>query len=116
MAVGLTVVLRMAPLGSGTRRTWGMISQYAEGAGAVFSVIYIFTLVSPISTNLFGYHGRGGPDARAVLRCAARAARRVGRRRPLRAELRRQVCYTRRVRNSFGRTLRAAGSAPGALA
>src|SRR5205085_7925541 len=60
--------------------------------------------------------GRGGPYARAVFSGAARAARRVGRRRALRAELRRQVCYTRRVRRAFGRTLRAAGSATGALA
>jgi ABC-2 type transport system permease protein len=58
MAVGLTIVLRMAPLG-GQRRAWSQFSQYADGAGAVFSVIYIFTLVSPLSTNLFGYDGAG---------------------------------------------------------
>lgn len=60
MAVGLTIVLRMAPMGGGAaRRSWTQLSQYAEGAGAVFSVIYIFTLVSPLSTNLFGYDGAG---------------------------------------------------------
>jgi hypothetical protein len=59
MAVGLTVVLRMGPAGVSSRRTWGMVSPYAEGAGAVFSVLYIFMLVSPISTNLFGYDGAG---------------------------------------------------------
>jgi ABC-2 type transport system permease protein len=59
MAVGLTIVLRMAPMGGGSRRTWGQISQYAEGAGAIFSVLYIFTLISPLSTNLFGYDGAG---------------------------------------------------------
>lgn len=59
MAVGLTIVLRMAPFAGSTRRAWGMVSEYAEGAGAVFSVIYIFMLVSPISTNLFGYDGAG---------------------------------------------------------
>src|SRR2546421_153814 len=80
MAVGLTIVLRMAPLSGGTRRTWGMISQYAEGAGAVFSVIYIFTLVSPISTNLFGYDGAGmralvlSPASRRVILVAKNAA------------------------------------------
>src|SRR5437764_729382 len=80
MAVGLTIVLRMAPMSGGTRRTWGMISQYAEGAGAVFSVIYIFTLVSPISTNLFGYDGAGmralvlSPASRRVILVAKNAA------------------------------------------
>jgi ABC-2 type transport system permease protein len=59
MAVGLTIVLRMAPMGGGVRRSWSQVSQYADGAGAVFSVIYIFTLVSPLSTNLFGYDGAG---------------------------------------------------------
>jgi hypothetical protein len=59
MAVGLTIVLRMGPAGVSSRRTWGNVSPYAEGAGAVFSVLYIFMLVSPISTNLFGYDGAG---------------------------------------------------------
>ena len=58
MAVGLTIVLRMTPL-SGGRRTLTLVTPYAEGAGAVFSVLYIFTLVSPLSTNLFGYDGAG---------------------------------------------------------
>jgi hypothetical protein len=79
MAVGLTIVLRMAPVNAGSRRTWGMISQYAEGAGAVFSVIYIFMLVSPISTNLFGYDGSGmralvlSPVSRRVILAAKNA-------------------------------------------
>jgi ABC-2 type transport system permease protein len=59
MAVGLTIVLRAGPAGVSSRRTWGMVSPYADGAGAVFSVLYIFMLVSPISTNLFGYDGAG---------------------------------------------------------
>lgn len=59
MAVGLTIVIRMAPLGPGGRRSLPEITQYAEGAGAVFSVLYIFMLVSPLSTNLFGYDGAG---------------------------------------------------------
>jgi hypothetical protein len=79
MAVGLTIVLRMAPVNAGSRRTWGMISQYAEGAGAVFSVIYIFMLVSPVSTNLFGYDGAGmralvlSPASRRVILAAKNA-------------------------------------------
>src|SRR3712207_6291353 len=59
MAIGLTIVIRMAPLGPGGRRSLPQITQYAEGAGAVFSVLYIFMLVSPLSTNLFGYDGAG---------------------------------------------------------
>ncbi len=60
MAVGLTVVLRLAPIGSGARRSgWESFSPYAEGAGTIFSVLYVFMLVSPLSTNLFGYDGAG---------------------------------------------------------
>jgi hypothetical protein len=79
MAVGLTIVLRMAPVNAGSRRAWGMVSQYAEGAGAVFSVIYIFMLVSPVSTNLFGYDGAGmralvlSPASRRVILAAKNA-------------------------------------------
>jgi hypothetical protein len=80
MAVGLTVVLRMGPAGAGSRRTWGMVSPYAEGGGAVFSVIYIFMLVSPLSTNLFGYDGAGmrtvvlSPVSRRTVLAAKNAA------------------------------------------
>ncbi len=59
MAVGLTVILRMAPVGRNTRGGWGEITPYAEGAGTVMTVIYVFMLVSPLSTNLFGYDGAG---------------------------------------------------------
>ena len=59
MAVALTLVLRLGPMGAGNRRMWDGFTPYAEGAGAVFSVIYIFMLVSPLSTNLFGYDGSG---------------------------------------------------------
>jgi ABC-2 type transport system permease protein len=61
MAVGLTLVLRMGPAGmTGRGGPWrAALTPYAEGAGAVFSVIYIFMLVSPVSTNLFGYDGAG---------------------------------------------------------
>jgi hypothetical protein len=58
MAVALTMLLRMGPAGSGGRRVWAYVP-HAEGAGAVFSVIYIFMLVAPVSTNLFGYDGAG---------------------------------------------------------
>ena len=80
MAVGLTIVLRMGPAGAGSRRTWGMISPYAEGGGAVFSVLYIFMLVSPLSTNLFGYDGAGmravvlSPVSRRTVLAAKNAA------------------------------------------
>ncbi|HEV2861352.1 MAG TPA: hypothetical protein VGX48_10125 [Pyrinomonadaceae bacterium] len=58
MAIGLTIVIRMAPFGGG-RQGLAALTPYAEGVGAVFSVLYIFTLVSPLSTNLFGYDGAG---------------------------------------------------------
>lgn len=58
MAVGFIIVLRMAPIGG---RGGGLaeLTPYAEGTGTIFSVLYIFTLMSPISTNLFGYEGAG---------------------------------------------------------
>ena len=58
MAVALTMLLRMGPAGSGGRRVWAQVP-HIEGAGTVFSVIYIFMLVAPVSTNLFGYDGAG---------------------------------------------------------
>src|SRR5829696_3270063 len=80
MAVALTVVLRLGPAGAGGRRMWGGLTPYAEGAGAVFSVIYIFMLVSPVSTNLFGYDGAGmralvlSPVSRRTMLLAKNAA------------------------------------------
>jgi hypothetical protein len=79
MAVGLTIVLRMAPMNARSARWWGTVSEYADGAGAVFSVIYIFMLVSPVSTNLFGYDGSGlralvlSPASRRVILAAKNA-------------------------------------------
>ncbi|HWS54368.1 MAG TPA: hypothetical protein VN228_09585, partial [Pyrinomonadaceae bacterium] len=58
MAVGLTVVLRMT-LGGGGRGGFSLPTPYAEGAGTVFTVLYVFTLMSPLTTNLFGYEGSG---------------------------------------------------------
>jgi hypothetical protein len=80
MAIALTVVLRLGPAGAGSRRMWGGLTPYAEGAGAVFSVIYIFMLVSPVSTNLFGYDGAGmralvlSPVSRRTMLLAKNAA------------------------------------------
>jgi ABC-2 type transport system permease protein len=80
MAVGLTVLLRMRPAALGTHRTWEGISPYAEGGGAIFSVLYIFMLVSPLSTNLFGYDGAGmrtvvlSPVSRRTVLAAKNAA------------------------------------------
>lgn len=80
MTVALTVVLRLGPAGAGSRRMWDGLTPYAEGAGAVFSVIYIFMLVSPLSTNLFGYDGAGmralvlSPVSRQTILLAKNAA------------------------------------------
>ncbi|MET0650238.1 MAG: hypothetical protein ABW208_26825 [Pyrinomonadaceae bacterium] len=59
MAVSLTMLLRMGPAGTSGQRFLGPFATYAEGAGTVFGVIYIFMLVAPVSTNLFGYDGAG---------------------------------------------------------
>ena len=80
MAVGLTVVLRMGPVSGRSSRMWGSFTPYAEGVGAVFSVVYIFMLVSPLSTNLFGYDGAGmrslvlSPVSRRTVLAAKNAA------------------------------------------
>lgn len=59
MAVALTMLLRIGPVGSSNWHRWGGLTPYAEGSGTVFGVIYIFMLVAPVSTNLFGYDGSG---------------------------------------------------------
>jgi hypothetical protein len=80
MAVVITAVLRLGPAGARTGRMWSGLTPYAEGAGAVFSVIYIFMLVSPVSTNLFGYDGAGmralvlSPVSRRTMLLAKNAA------------------------------------------
>ncbi|MCA1636167.1 MAG: hypothetical protein LC802_21370, partial [Acidobacteria bacterium] len=58
MAVALTVVIRMAP-GRSARVGWTQLTPYAEGAGTVTAMLYVFMLVSPLSTNLFGFDGAG---------------------------------------------------------
>jgi ABC-2 type transport system permease protein len=80
MAVALTTLLRMGPAGTSGQRLWGGFTPYAEGAGTIFSVIYIFMLVSPVSTNLFGYDGAGmralvlSPVSRRTMLLAKNAA------------------------------------------
>ena len=80
MAVSLTMLLRLGPAGTSGRRLWGSLTPYAEGSGTVFSVIYIFMLVSPVSTNLFGYDGAGmralvlSPASRRTVLLAKNAA------------------------------------------
>ncbi len=80
MAVALTMLLRMGPAGTGGQRILGPLTPYAEGAGTVFGVIYIFMLVSPVSTNLFGYDGSGmralvlSPVSRRTMLLAKNAA------------------------------------------
>lgn len=59
MAVTLTTLLRVGPVGTSNWHGWGGLTPYAEGSGTVFGVIYIFMLVAPVSTNLFGYDGSG---------------------------------------------------------
>jgi hypothetical protein len=59
MAIALTVVMRMTALGKNPRAGWSELTPSAEGAGTVISVLYVFMLVSPLSTNLFGYEGGG---------------------------------------------------------
>ncbi|HEX8186726.1 MAG TPA: hypothetical protein VF586_00115 [Pyrinomonadaceae bacterium] len=80
MAVALTMLLRAGPAGAGGGRMLGRFTPYAEGAGTVFGVIYIFMLVSPLSTNLFGYDGAGmraavlSPASRRTMLLAKNAA------------------------------------------
>ena len=80
MAVTLTMLLRMGPAGTSGQRFLGPLTTYAEGAGTVFGVIYIFMLVAPVSTNLFGYDGAGmralvlAPASRRTVLLAKNAA------------------------------------------
>lgn len=61
MAVGITLAVRLMPFGGrGQGGGWETpLGPYAEGAGATFSVLYVFTLTSPLTTNVFGYDGAG---------------------------------------------------------
>lgn len=80
MAVALTMLLRIGPAGTSGQRIWGTLTPYAEGSGTVFGVIYIFMLVAPVSTNLFGYDGSGmralvlSPVSRRAMLLAKNAA------------------------------------------
>jgi hypothetical protein len=60
MAVALTVVMRMATgRGSAGRVVGSVASDYTEGLQLTYSVLYIFLMISAVSTNLFGYEGGG---------------------------------------------------------
>jgi hypothetical protein len=61
MGVALTIAIRVAPVRprGETFSFSPSLSEYAEGAFTVFSVLYIVALLSPLSTNLFGYEGAG---------------------------------------------------------
>lgn len=80
MAVALTMLLRIGPAGVSGRRLWGGLTPYAEGSGTIFGVLYIFMLVAPVSTNLFGYDGSGmralvlSPVSRKAMLLAKNAA------------------------------------------
>jgi hypothetical protein len=80
MAVSLTMLLRIGPVGTSDWHRWGGLTPYAEGSGTVFGVIYIFMLVAPLSTNLFGYEGSGmralvlSPASRRTILLAKNAA------------------------------------------
>lgn len=80
MAVALTMLLRIGPVGASNWHRWGGLTPYAEGAGTVFGVIYIFMLLAPVSTNLFGYDGAGmralvlSPASRRTILLAKNAA------------------------------------------
>ncbi|HVF67240.1 MAG TPA: hypothetical protein VM914_06240 [Pyrinomonadaceae bacterium] len=80
MAVSLTMLLRIGPAGDSGQHLWGGLTPYAEGSSTVFGVIYIFMLVAPVSTNLFGYEGSGmralvlSPASRRTILLAKNAA------------------------------------------
>jgi hypothetical protein len=59
MAVGLTIVMRMASGRGQMSRVFAGASVYTEGMQMSYSVLYVFMLTSAISTNLFGYDGAG---------------------------------------------------------
>ncbi|HZI18090.1 MAG TPA: hypothetical protein VEY09_05785 [Pyrinomonadaceae bacterium] len=57
MAVGVTLAFRFARPAEGAGLAG--LTPHAEGAGSVFTLVYVFMLMSPLSTNLFGYDGAG---------------------------------------------------------
>ncbi|HEV2705307.1 MAG TPA: hypothetical protein VGV59_05250 [Pyrinomonadaceae bacterium] len=66
MGVALTIAIRLAPLrprggrdGGEMFGFWATVESYAEGAGTVFGVLYITMLLSPLTTNLFGFEDGG---------------------------------------------------------
>lgn len=59
MAVALTVVMRLASGRGQMSRSWLASSDYTEGLQLTYGVLYIFLMLSAVSTNLFGYEGGG---------------------------------------------------------
>lgn len=59
MAVALTVVMRLASGRGSVGSLTGGASPYTEGLQLTYSVLYIFLMISAVSTNLFGYEGGG---------------------------------------------------------
>ena len=59
MAVALTIVMRMATGRGSAGRLFEGVGEYTEGMQLSYAVLYVFLLVSAISTNLFGYDGAG---------------------------------------------------------
>ena len=59
MAVSLTVVMRLASGRGSMGRLWPGATEYTEGMQMTYGVLYVFLMVSALTTNLFGYEGAG---------------------------------------------------------
>lgn len=61
MAVVLSIAVRVAPVRERGNpfHSWQALAPYMEGAFSVFSVLYIFTMLSPLTSNSFGFDGAG---------------------------------------------------------
>ncbi len=61
MAIVLSIAVRVAPVRERGNlfNSWQSLAPYMEGAFTVFSVLYIFTMLSPLTTNLFGFEAGG---------------------------------------------------------
>jgi hypothetical protein len=59
MAVALTVVMRLASGRGSMGRLWPGAGEYTEGMQMSYGVLYVFLMVSALTTNLFGYEGAG---------------------------------------------------------
>jgi predicted permease len=60
MAVALTVVMRLASGRGSMGRAFGPgATDYTEGMQMSYGVLYVFLMISALTTNLFGYEGAG---------------------------------------------------------